>query len=158
MDFFEKGWDFVEEPVAARPHTVSEALRRVPAVLRTALEEAGATSPGVIRSLTDGTPSDLQKLILDLLPNVAVADQATMEEGMLLLYEVAAPEAAQDRRRFEYLDPGFIVQEVLVRTTAKRARVERACVSEALREADVAWKPAVRPARFRLRGPGRVPG
>ena len=146
MEFFEEEWGLAEEPVVARPHTVGEALTRAPAALRTALEEAGATSPGVIRGLTDGTPSDLQKLILDLLSNITVADQAAMEEGMLMLYEVAALEAAQHRRRFEYLDPGTIVQEVLSMSTAKRARVEQACVSEALREADAAWKPAVRPA------------
>ena len=59
VDLFGKDWDSVEEPVMARPHTISEALKRVPAALRTALEEAGATSPGVIRGLTDGTPSCL---------------------------------------------------------------------------------------------------
>jgi hypothetical protein len=154
--FLEKGWDWVGEPTPARPRTLREALSRAPPALRTALEVAGATSPGVVRGLTDGTPSGLRELVRDLLPGTTVADQAAMEASMRLLFEVAAPEAAQDRRRFEYLDPGFIVQEVLGRTAAKRARVDRAGVSEALREADAAWKPAVRPARFRLRGDARL--
>ena len=40
------------------PRCVAQALEQLPAVLRDALVAAGATAPGTLRGLCDGSPSD----------------------------------------------------------------------------------------------------
>ena len=148
------------EPAAPRPLprpcNVAQALGQVPGRLRDALESAGAVAPGVLRGLFDGSRADAEKLVEDLLPGLGADELLEAVDSMLWLRELAVPEAAARRRRFEYLEDGVIVQEVLAGAAAKAARVERARVEAEVRGADAAWRPAARPARFRLRMDARL--
>jgi len=54
------------------------------------------------------------------------------------------------------MDPGTIIQEVLESAAAKAARVEHERIEVEARCSEAAWKPAVRPTRFRLRADARL--
>jgi len=135
---------------------VAEALGRVPLALKEALVAAGAGSPGVLRSLCDGTPEDAGRVVDELLPGLMPPERALAVDRLLWLQGVATPEAASNRRRFEYLDAGVIIQETLENSAAKKMRAMQAVVAEEVRVADAVWRPAVRASRFRLRTDARV--
>ena len=126
------------------------------APLRSALAEAGATAPGVLRGLCDGTSADASSLASALLPGQSAQDHAVNVECLLWLVQVAGPEAASRRRRYAHHEAGTIVQEVLEGAAAKRARTLRDQVEVEVRVADSSWRPAVRPNRFRLRADARL--
>ena len=138
------------------PRNVAQALERVPAALRDALVAAGATAPGTIRGLCDGSRADAERTLDALLPGLAAEERAVALAGFLWIVEIAKPEAAAGRRRFAYLEAGTIVQEVLEGAEAKRARAAQEAIELEVRGAEAVWKPAVRPARFRLRADARM--
>jgi len=150
------GGEAPEAAAQAEPWCVARALEMVPEVLRDALAGAGATAPGVLRGLCAGTRADAEVLVNSLLPGLAADAHEELVSAMLWLARIAAPEAATRRRRFAHLDPGTIVQEVLEGAAAKSARVARDQIEAVVRDAEAAWRPAVRPARFRLRSDARL--
>jgi len=91
-----------------------------------------------------------------LLPGLATEERAGAVASLLWIVELAKPEAAAVRRRFAHLEAGTIIQEVLEGAEAKRARVAQEAVELEVRGAESVWKPAVRPARFRLRADARM--
>jgi len=140
----------------AKPWSVAQALELVPSQLRAALAAAGATSPGVLRGLCDGSQSDAEALANSLLPGQPASERAATVESLLWLTAIAAPEAASRRRRFAHMDAGSIIQEVLESAAAKAARIEHERVEVEARGSEASWRPAVRPARFRLRADARL--
>jgi len=138
------------------PWSVERALAMVPSALREALASAGATAPGVLRGLCDGTHADAALLASSLLPGLPARENAVVVESILWLVQVAGPEAATRRRRFAHLEAGTIVQEVLEGAAAKQARQVLDQVEVEVRGAEAGWRPAVRPARFRLRADARL--
>jgi len=138
------------------PHNVAQALGLLPTSLRDALTAAGATAPGTLRSLCDGSRADLEQTVDLLLPGLGSAERATALEGLVWIVGVAAPEAAQRRRRYAHLDPGSLLQEHLEGVAVKQARSERVRVNEEVRSSDSSWRPAARPARFRIRADARL--
>jgi len=138
------------------PHNVAQALGLLPAVLREALVAAGATAPGTLLNLCDGSLEDTEQTVDLLLPGLSAAERATALEGLIWIMGVAAPEAAQRRRRFAHMDPGVLLQGHLEGVALKQARAERMRVNEEVRNADATWRPAVRPARFRIRADARL--
>ena len=141
---------------AAGPWSAEKALEFVPAPLSRALAEAGATAPGVLRGLCDGTSADAEALTSALLPGLAAEEHEQIVEALQWLARIAAPEAASRRRRFAHLESGEILQEVLAGAAAKQARVAHDRAEAEARSSEAAWRPAVRPARFRLRTDARL--
>jgi len=156
-----EAWPVAHPPAAAPrprdgPWNVAQALAMITPQLRGALADIGATAPGVLRGMCDGTRADAEVLIAGLLPGLASSEQQEAVEDLLWVVAVAEPEAASRRRRFAHLEGGTIVQEVLAGAAAKSARIEFARVEAELHGADAAWRPAARPARFRLKLDARL--
>jgi len=145
-----------EPPSPGGSWSVARALGVIPPPLRRALEEAGATAPGVLRGLCDGSRGDADVVTGTLLPGLGADEHAGMVDALLWLISLAAPEAASRRRRFANLDAGEIIQGVLEGSAAKAARVALDRVEAEARGADASWRPAMRPARFRLRTDARL--
>jgi len=143
-------------PVHAVPRTVAQAFPLLPPALSAALVAAGATAPGTLRALCDGSQEDAARTVTALLPGLGAGEHAEALEQLIWLMGVAAPEAAQRRRRFEHMDIGEIVQERLEDAAQKRLRLEQDVVAGEVRGADSAWRPAVRPTRFRIRADARL--
>ena len=138
------------------PRCVADALLVVPPYLRAALVRARATSPGVLRGLCDGSRQDAVKFLAALLPGIGEVEMQAAESGLLMLMELAGPEAERSRRRFAYMPDSLIIQEVLENAAAKRARTTSARTVAELQATEGVWRPAVRPARFRLRSDARL--
>ena len=143
-------------PALPAPRNVAQALARIPVPLRDALTAAGATAPGTLKGLCDGSQGDAEKTVDSLLPGLAAEERAVAVASLLWVVEIAKPEAAASRRRYAHMEAGEIIQEVLEGAVAKRARAEQEAVELEVRGAESVWKPAVRPARFRLRTDARV--
>jgi len=142
--------------VRPEPLNVAQAFVLLPAALQGALSAAGATAPGTIRCLCDGSRDDAEQAIDMLLPGLAQAERTTALESLLWLIRLAGPEAARKRRQYANLDPGTLLQEHLAGAALKQARVERDQVITEVQLADAAWRPAVRPSRFRTRTDARL--
>jgi len=141
---------------AVAPWSVERALAAVPEPLRRALTEAGATAPGVLQRLCDGTRADADALASSLVPGLAADEHEQITESLLWLVRAAAPEAATRRRRYAHLDSGEILQEVLSGAAEKRARAELDRAEAEARSAEALWRPAIRSTHFRLRADARL--
>jgi len=138
------------------PRTVSQALERIPVALKEALSAAGATAPGTLRGLCDGSRKGAERLVEELVPGLSASELDRLREAFLWLRGFAVAESESGRRRFAHLEAGTIVQEVLAGASAKRARVLEEAVAAELRGAEAVWRPAARPSRFRLRTDARL--
>jgi len=137
-------------------HRYDAARAALPDDLRAALDAAGLARAGVLARAFDGQPAEAVKLARELLPRAGPQELADSGIELQLLRDVALPEAESARRRFANLDPSEVMVGYLEGLVAKRRRLEEGGVAAAIREADAAWRPAVRPGRFRLKGDARL--
>jgi len=137
-------------------HRYEAARAALPGDLRAALDSAGLARAGVLMRAFTGEPAEAVKLARELQPRAGPPELARAGEALLRLREVAVPEAEAARRRFAYLDPSVVMTGYLAGVAEKRRRIEDVDVVAAIRESDAAWRPAVRPGRFRLKGDARL--
>ena len=137
-------------------HRYEAARAALPDALRAALDVAGLARAGVLLRAFADEPAEAVALARELLPRSGPAELARAGEALLHLREVAAPEAEAARRRFANLDPSEVMVGFLAGVAEKRRRIADVDVKAAIRESDAAWRPAVRPGRFRLKGDARL--
>jgi len=137
-------------------HRFADALMSVPSALRQALEGAGMRRPGVFLRAFSDDPLDAAALARQLLPGAEPEDAEDAGRVLLELRAVAGPGAERALRVFAHADPLELMEGFLAGEAERQAKARRVLTCAELRTADAAWKPAVRPGRFRLRGDARM--
>jgi len=135
---------------------MDRALEVVLPALRCALEERRATDPGVLRGLYDGTPVGAARLVGLLMPAHTDEERDEAATDMVALHALAVTESDRRRRGYAHLEFAEVLLGVMAGREAKRIRLVQAAAAETVRAAEAAWKPAVRPGRYRTRRSAQV--